>query len=65
MLNNPLCDAKWCKSSYSGGAHEDCVQLAHVPGVIGVRDSKNPGGPVLSFNLAEWRAFIAEVKRTG
>jgi hypothetical protein len=64
MLKTALCGAKWRKSSYSGGAHEDCVQLAQVPGVIGVRDSKNPGGPVLSFNPAEWRAFIAEVKRT-
>jgi Domain of unknown function (DUF397) len=26
-----------------------------------VRDSKNPGGPVLRFTQGEWRAFITGV----
>jgi len=30
--------------------------------LILMRDSKNPGGPVLAFTEAEWRAFIAGVK---
>jgi Domain of unknown function (DUF397) len=33
--------------------------VASLPdGEIGVRDSKNPGGPVLRFTPDEWRAFI-------
>jgi Domain of unknown function (DUF397) len=48
----------WVKSSlsYSNG---NCVEVASLTdGEIGVRDSKNPGGPVLRFTQGEWRAFI-------
>jgi Domain of unknown function (DUF397) len=42
--------------SYANG---DCVQVARLAdGRIGVRDSKDPGGPVLRFTLAEWSAFL-------
>jgi hypothetical protein len=27
-----------------------------------VRDSKDPGGPVLAFRPGEWRAFMAAIK---
>ncbi len=33
-----------------------------MPHGIAVRDSKDPGGPVLDFTPAEWRAFIAGVR---
>lgn len=46
---------KWRKSSRSGGQTE-CVELAYAGAV---RDSKNPGGPVLDARLGE---FIAAVK---
>jgi hypothetical protein len=37
-----------------------CVEVAsNLPGVIAVRDSKDPGGPSLIFNRNDWRAFIA------
>jgi hypothetical protein len=29
---------------------------------VAVRDSKNPGGPVLPIEGNQWRGFIAEVK---
>ncbi|WP_411143010.1 DUF397 domain-containing protein [Streptomyces sp. x-80] len=47
------------KSSYSGGnAGQECVEVAvNIPGVIAVRDSKDPGGPVLRFEPAQWAAF--------
>jgi hypothetical protein len=44
-LNN----ARWRKSSRSGGNGGECVEVALVDGVIAVRDSKNPTGPVLIF----------------
>ncbi|WP_433445731.1 DUF397 domain-containing protein [Nonomuraea sp. CA-141351] len=51
--------AKWRKSTYSGGGN-DCVEVAtNLPGVVGVRDSENPGGPAHWFTLSQWRAFIA------
>lgn len=57
-----LARATWRKSSYSGAA-QDCVEVAdNLPGTVGVRDSKHPGGPKLSFTPRAWRAFIAGVK---
>lgn len=51
----------WRKSSRSGEEGGNCVELnALVPGVI--RDSKNPTGPVLSFDRAELAALLADIK---
>ena len=54
----------WRKSSrsYSSGG---CIEVASLSGgLIGVRDSKKQCGIVLRFSLAEWGAFVDEV-RTG
>ena len=57
-----LTNAIWQKSSYSGGNGGNCVEVArNLTGVLAVRDSKDPDGPVLVFTLAEWRAFTAGV----
>jgi Domain of unknown function (DUF397) len=49
----------WVKSS-SSFSNSNCVQAARLPGgQIGVRDSKDPHGPILRFTPAEWRAFLA------
>jgi hypothetical protein len=34
------------------------VEVAATPERVLVRDTKNPGGPVLSFTTAEWSAFL-------
>jgi len=48
----------WSKSSFSF-SNGNCVEVAHLPGGhIGVRDSKDPHGPVLRFTPDEWQAFI-------
>jgi hypothetical protein len=39
-----------------------CVEIADINGQIGIRDSKDPDGPVLSFDRGEMSAFIAAVK---
>ncbi|MFE5736861.1 DUF397 domain-containing protein [Streptomyces celluloflavus] len=45
------------KSSYSA-LHGECVEVAaNIPGVVAVRDSKDPDGPVLRFAPAQWAAF--------
>ena len=55
--------AAWRKSTYSGGNGGDCVEVARsLPGIVAVRDSKDPRGPVLTFAPAEWAAFTAGVK---
>jgi hypothetical protein len=52
----------WRKSSYSGSG-DNCVEIAQLPdGGRAVRDSKNPGGPVLTFTVGEWSAFIMGAK---
>jgi Domain of unknown function (DUF397) len=53
--------ATWIKSSLSAYTG-NCVEVAGLSGdTIRVRDSKNPGGGLLSFTMAEWDAFIGGV----
>ncbi|MFD8286118.1 DUF397 domain-containing protein [Streptomyces solisilvae] len=55
--------AAWRKSSYSNGDGGDCVEVAdNLPGVVPVRDSKNPDGPAIPFPTQSWAAFIASLK---
>jgi hypothetical protein len=57
-----LTSASWRKSTRSGNG--ECVEVAdNLPGVVGVRDSKNPTGPVLTFTPHTWRTFIGQLKR--
>ncbi|HEV7648269.1 MAG TPA: DUF397 domain-containing protein [Actinophytocola sp.] len=49
---------RWRKSSYSSGQGGNCVELAYAGAV---RDSKNPGGPVLS--VGDLPAFLREMKK--
>ena len=51
----------WRKSTHSGSEGGQCVGVATHPAAIHVRDSKNPGGPVLSLAPAAWAAFTAHV----
>jgi hypothetical protein len=55
-------EVRWRKSSHSNG-HSTCVEARACAGGVEVRDSKNPGGPVLSYTPAEWAAFLHGVKR--
>ncbi|HEY0001001.1 MAG TPA: DUF397 domain-containing protein [Actinoplanes sp.] len=55
--------ADWHKSTRSGGNGGDCVEVArNLPGIVAVRDSKDPDGPALTFTRAEWSAFLAGVR---
>jgi hypothetical protein len=60
MLN--LSGAVWRKSSYSGNGGSECVEVADnlvaEHGIILVRDSKDPAGPILTFARGEWTAFL-------
>ncbi|GLF93594.1 DUF397 domain-containing protein [Streptomyces yaizuensis] len=53
----------WVKSSYSGPEGGDCVEWApgHVAerGVVPVRDSKCPGGPVLMLTPGAFAGLVA------
>ncbi|MFI0237183.1 DUF397 domain-containing protein [Streptomyces sp. NPDC016845] len=55
--------ARWRKSSYSNGDGGHCVEVADgVPGIVPVRDSKNPDGGVIVVADAAWSAFITNVR---
>ncbi|HEY0696917.1 MAG TPA: DUF397 domain-containing protein [Micromonospora sp.] len=57
-----LSNARWRKSTRSGSSGGNCVEVAdNLTGVVGVRDSKDPTGPALTFDPAAWRAFVAGV----
>lgn len=57
--------AVWRKSSRSGPNGGECIEVTgDLPGVITVRDSKNPEGAVLAFAPAAWAAFAERVKRS-
>jgi hypothetical protein len=57
-----LTNAIWRKSRRSGSSGGNCVEVAdNLPGVVGVRDSKDPAGLALTFGPAAWRAFVAHV----
>lgn len=58
-LNN----VQWRKSSHSGGTGGECVELAALPGSVGVRDSKNPHAGHLTLSPDTFRALLGELKR--
>lgn len=51
----------WRKSSHSG-QDSDCIEVGGDAGRIRVRDTKDRGGPVLSFSADAWRAFGDQVR---
>ncbi|NJP31092.1 DUF397 domain-containing protein [Micromonospora thermarum] len=58
--------ARWRKSSRSSGNGGNCVEVAdNLPGVVAVRDSKDPTGPALTFAPTAWRAFVTQVAERG
>jgi hypothetical protein len=48
----------------SSSTGQNCVEVAtNLPGIVAVRDSKNPGGPELIVSRDEWTALICGVRR--
>jgi hypothetical protein len=61
-----LSSARWRKSTHSNGQGGDCLEFAdNIPGIVPVRDSKNPTGPALLLSPSAWAAFIGGIRRTG
>ncbi|MEU1662232.1 DUF397 domain-containing protein [Streptomyces sparsogenes] len=52
----------WFKSSHSGAEGNECVEVAALRGRVGVRDSKAPGGPMLSIAVDAWATFVGGVR---
>jgi hypothetical protein len=59
----------WRKSSYSDANGGQCVEVAVLTDDtatyrVGIRDSKNPTGPILTVTPAGWTDFVTAL-RTG
>jgi Domain of unknown function (DUF397) len=60
-----LSRAVWHKSTRSNGSGGACVEVArNLPGVVAVRDSKDPHGPVLLMSKDDWASFIWRLRTT-
>ncbi|WP_440067239.1 DUF397 domain-containing protein [Streptosporangium sp. OZ121] len=62
MISPDLSGAEFRKSSLSGGGN-DCVEVAtNLPGLVAVRDSKDPAGPALTFSPTAWNTFLTGLR---
>lgn len=60
-FESSLLDIPWRTALKSGA--QNCVQVARRGSVIMIADSKHPDGPVLSYTLQEWDAFLDGAKK--
>jgi len=58
MTDNPT-HRHYRKSTRSGGSGGNCVEWAHTPRGVYIRDSKDPHGPELFTTELEWQGLIA------
>ena len=67
-------NAHW-RTSTRSGTNGNCVEVAsnlldtqhvevakNLPGIVAVRHSKDPDGPVIAYTDAEWSAFTGGVR---
>lgn len=52
----------WRKSSYSGGANGECLEVADGHATVPVRDSKAPAGPAVAFSADGWSSFVTAIR---
>ena len=51
----------WRKSTYS--FKDTCVEVARPGPRLAVRDTKNPDGPQLAFDQANWDRFLSRIRQ--
>lgn len=55
--------AVWRKAARSNGSGGNCVEIAFVDDVVGVRDSKDPEKAPHVYTHPEWEAFLDGAKK--
>ncbi|WP_078883838.1 DUF397 domain-containing protein [Streptomyces sp. NRRL S-340] len=58
-------EARWFKSSYSGGSGTECVECAYATEGIRIRDSKDNERRPIQTQQAAWDAFVRAVGSGG
>jgi hypothetical protein len=58
-------EGEFRKSSFSGSNGGNCVEVARSRVTFGVRDSKNPIGPVLTVSVEQGHKFLLAIRRDG
>ncbi|MFE2375587.1 DUF397 domain-containing protein [Streptomyces sp. NPDC059398] len=62
-MNGKQIITPFVKSSYSGGASNDCITVARtVDGGHAVRDSKCPAHGTAYYSSAAWAVFLGAMK---
>jgi hypothetical protein len=54
-------NSEWRKSTYSGGANNQCVEVA-TNGSVLIRDTTNRDGATLTVSATAWSKFTSTVK---
>ncbi|MBT2208448.1 DUF397 domain-containing protein [Actinomadura sp. NEAU-AAG7] len=53
----------WRKSTHSGGTGGECVEMASAPGLVAIRDSKDPDGPTLVVSRDDFASLVSSLKQ--
>ncbi|MEU5884676.1 DUF397 domain-containing protein [Spirillospora sp. NPDC047279] len=53
----------WRKSSHSADNGGDCVEVASQPGIVAMRDSKDPDGGVLLLPRDTFRRLAEQIRQ--
>lgn len=62
MVTSASSGLRWRKSSRSDeGNNANCVEVAVLARGVGLRDSKNATGPVITVPAASWRCLLKAV----
>ncbi|GAB3723349.1 DUF397 domain-containing protein [Amycolatopsis oliviviridis] len=62
--NDDLSQARWFKSSHSGGGN-DCVEVAFTGSGAALRDSKDPEGGAFRLSPQAWSGLLGAVRPSG
>ncbi|MWA00807.1 DUF397 domain-containing protein [Actinomadura sp. LD22] len=54
--------ASWRKSSRSDSEGGACVEVAGVAVAVALRDSKDPGGPLLALGCGAFRVLVSDIR---
>ncbi|MEU0211420.1 DUF397 domain-containing protein [Streptomyces canus] len=53
----------WRRSSYSGGGDgNNCVEIANLPTIVAIRDSKDPARATIGVPVSAFAPFIEALK---